>query len=331
VRLTLALVSAQRHGMFPMVVGLGIPARWAYGLSALANEWRGYVLNHTEPEDLVLFFDAFDVAFQAGEREIVDRYLEMEARSGHELFYNADTHCTNPCDLEKPESTSVWPYLNSGVYLGRARVIRELYKDPLPNPLVDAEGKPMRLQYWHVLFYWAHQEKVAVDDHCELSQMVGNVDNLFVNRFHIDMADQPGQKGLVFVDGMLRNTITNSTPPILHFPGIGHWPDVYNPERVGTCTAWELFRAVHQQEALALEEESSSAKFMSPRPWKAVCSKINLISDIAAIKVSLWGEKGIWVWHSHPEWVAGFLLVAAFAARELVRRRWRSRTTVKAQ
>jgi len=328
-RLSLPLASAEGFGLFPVVVGYGHSATWAYGLSALANDWRSYVLSHTQPDDLVLFFDAYDIIFQAGEEEIVDRYLEMEARSGHQLFYNADMKCTNPCEEEMPKSSSPWAYLNSGVYLGRARVIRDLYRDPMPDPLVDAAGRKMRLQYWHVLFYWAHRDRVTVDDQCELSQLVLNVDNLIVNGVHTESVDRPGGRGLVFGGGRLRNTITNTTPPILHFPGLGHWPDWSHPERPGTCSAWEVFRAIQPAVALAMEQESSDSEFIGLRPWRESCSHAITTFDRLGMRVALLAEVTLWIRYAHPEWaaLAGFL-VAVYAARTV--QRLRQRTVIKA-
>jgi hypothetical protein len=226
--------------------------------------------------------------------------------------------------MEKPKSSSPWAYLNSGVYLGRAHVVRELYKDPLPDPLLDAQGKPMRLQYWHVLFYWAHRDKVTVDDQCELSQVVINVDNLHVNQVHIDLVDKPGGSGLILKDGRIFNTITNTTPLILHFPGGGHWPDFRHPTRVGTCAAYELFRKASQPElALAMEQEAKG-KFIGLKPWKAICAKFTTGWDTAGMFVSNMGDNAIWCWWNLPLVELLFillvmLLIGAYIARSFYR------------
>ncbi|CAK0817866.1 unnamed protein product, partial [Prorocentrum cordatum] len=69
---------------------------------------------------------------------------------------------------------------------------------------------------------------------------------------------------------------------------------------------------------------------MSPLPWKADCSRVNFISDTASIKVALWGETGIWIWHQHPALLAGLLVLIACATRGVVVRRWQSRLAFKA-
>jgi len=278
-RLTLSIATAEFYDLFPIVLGYGHEATWAYGLSDLANMVRAYIFNHTAPEDIVLFFDAWDVAFQAGEHEIVSRYLEMEAREHKQLIYHAEGKCSSPRKNEYPHIKSEWRYLNCGLYIGRSRAMRELYKAPVPSPLVDKHGHPMRLQNWHTDYYLDHQDSAMLDSQCELMQVVMNVDNIHVSLTHPDSAQEPGGRGLLVKDGRLRNTITKTTPLILHFPGVGHWPDWWHPDRVGTCAAYEFLRETGHPTLLKfLEKQSSRHKSFALKPyWRVLVSATNTV------------------------------------------------------
>merc|ERR1712048_1320467 len=116
----------------------------------------------------------------------------------------------------------------------------------------------MRLQNWHTDYFLDHQDLVALDSNCDLMQVVINVDNLAGNRHD---PDEPTSNGLILRDGRLRNTQTNTTPLILHFPGGGHWPDWWHTERVGSCAAYELLRSAgHPTLVKLLEKQSAEHK-----------------------------------------------------------------------
>lgn len=296
-RIALSLGTAELHGFFPVVMGYGHEATWAYGLSTLANLVRDFIFNRTEPEDIVLFFDAWDVIFQGGENEIVSRYLEIEQREKKELIYHAERDTTKHSRAGYPQIDSIWRYLNCGLYIGRSRAMRLLYKEALPPQLVDEHGKPMRLQTWHTHYWLDHLESVTIDSKCELMQVVNMIDNVHVNGMHSDAAASPGNTGMVVRDGLFRNTVTNTTPLILHFAGMGHWPDWKHPDRIGTCAAYEFFRtAGHPKLAALMEKRSSQSKYFTLQPWKELCGSITLW-DTWGVGVSRFGDVIVWLAH----------------------------------
>jgi len=320
VRLTVSVATAEYHGFFPVVLGYGVQSKWATGLSNMANLIREYIFNRTQPEDLVLFFDAFDVMFLAGEHEIVDRYLQFEERTKRFLVYNGEVFCTSPRKIEYPVSSSPFRFLNSGIYIGRSRVLRKLFENRLPEQIVDKHGLPQRLQNWHTDFYLDHQDEVAVDTSCEITQTAFGVENVHVSATRGDVASMPGGYGLRLVENRLYNSMTNTTPIIAHFPGWGHWPDWKHPTRLGTCTLYEMLRAVgHPPLARLLESKSNTLFMLGYRPWKAICSDFHTQFDIAAMRLAHFGDNVLWYWHQ-TWYIQVALAVAICGAKPFLRR-----------
>lgn len=318
-RLVLPLASAEAHGMYPVVVGYGINAKWAWGLDDLVDQLRDYVFKNTDKDDLVLFFDAFDVVFQAGSDEIVDRYLEIEARNGIGLVYLAERKCSyGERQAEFPNVSTPYRYLNSGVYMGRAWKFKDLLKDSLSGKVVDKAGKTIRLQNWHIQYYLDHQDSVALDSGCELAQTVSSIDNVFTSSY------QTYGTGLVLEDGRLRNKVTGSTPPILHFAGSGHWPEWRHPVRTGSCPAWEFFRLAGNAEIAAqMESEYLAGSVFALQPWKAICCKYITVFDRVAMHISRSGDKILWLVANAWVWIAAWMGLA-FVLVVYFRRRGRS-------
>jgi len=294
-RVALSVGTAELLGFYPVVVGYGHEATWAYGLATLANKVRSYIFNKTNGDDIILFFDAWDVIFQGGEEEIVDRFLDIERREQRSLIYHAEASCTSSRVDDYPPSKSIWRYLNCGLYIGRSWAMRELYKNPLKDPLQDKEGRSIRLQNWHTEYFLDNQDKAALDTGCELMQVVLAIEGLHGLADHLD---DPGARGLVVSDGKLVNTVTHTTPPILHFPGVGHWPDWWHEERVGTCTAYEFFRdAGHPALAQLMEKRSNNQKGFETQPWKALCGPSLTAFDWWGVRVSHVGDVVAWLGH----------------------------------
>lgn len=311
----MALASGEFHGVYPVVLGYGEASSWAYGLSKLANKLRSYIFNRTDPEDIVMFFDAFDIIFLGSADDIVNRYLDMEQRYHRKLFYNADPVCTNPCEHEEELASKLqsrWAYLNSGIYIGRSSVFRDLYKDPIPDPLVDKHGQPKRWQYFHVEYYVDHPDTVGVDSGCELTQVVYNVDSLYVNSKY---SKSPGGQGLEISGGKLQNTITGTFPLIAHFAGPGHYPNWQDPIRRGSCPAYEVMRALGHPGLVDLwEKQFKEAKGFRLRPWRSMCSHAKSGWDKFGLQMSHFEDRMSYMFGLPPDPIVFFPgLVAALS------------------
>jgi len=76
-----------------------------------------------EPGDIVLFTDAYDVIYCGDRNELLRRYLMFSKPIifGSEKMCQPDTHLTN----QYPTTDSEFPFLNSGMFIGRVWALRE--------------------------------------------------------------------------------------------------------------------------------------------------------------------------------------------------------------
>jgi len=296
-RLALPLATAGRHGLAPNVLGFGTDYGWGARGGAQLHAFREYVFDRTEPDDVVLIFDAFDVMVLAGEDELVAAYLAIEARSGRQMIYSAEMVCSSLRKSEYPHTDTPWKYLNGGIMMGRSHVMRLLFKDRVESVVVapefkDANGR-LRLQNWHTKFFLDNQGSVMLDTECELMQVVTSVEGVDVRGWGED-EEQSVRGALVVSGGRLRNTITNTTPLILHFPGASHWPDFRHPTRVGTCLLYEVFRILGNPALTELMEHRSvnrvPSKMFGQPPWKPVCAFYVSPFDYVGLRFSHLGD-----------------------------------------
>jgi len=317
-RLIYAMSTAQRHGFQPIVLGFGQKVTWGQGLGPKMNAVRDYVHGRTEPNDLVMVFDAYDVIFQASDAELAQRYLEIERREGSKVIFNAEARCTSPRRAEYPEINSTWRFLNSGMLMGRAWAVRRLFLHPVPDTVVDYAGKPQNLNNWHTDFYLDHRDIAMLDSRCELFQVVWGVHNVFLsNRLHPEYTQEtPGFGGLFPSKDRVVNKVTGTTPLVLHFAGMGHWPDAAHVDRMGTCCIYEVFRELsHPSLALLMEERFGD-------PWKAACDWYGIGEVTNWLRI--YGDTLSWLRYNGQKYVlfgvAVLLLAAALAWQR--RRLW---------
>jgi len=315
-RLILPMASASSYGFSPLLLGLGAPiTAWAVGMGRAWNTYRHFVFEHTAPDDVVLLFDAFDVIFQGSTDELLDMYLKLEARTGKQIFYNADIYCSSSRKDEFPKCITPWCYLNSGIYMGRSSALRVLFEDELPAEIKEKDGRPKRLQNVHIDFLLEHPDIAMLDYHCELSQVVLSIPEINLG---LDSAPElpPETTQLVLKDGRLHNSFTNTTPLMLHFPGPGHWPDYGHHDRTGSCYAYEFLRYAHPSLLSLMEERGASfgsGTYSLAQPWKPVCTHYVSPFQRFAFMISYYGDYIVWSKHEHGSFFFLFLAVVALA------------------
>jgi hypothetical protein len=109
---------------------LGLEENRSIGWNAYANfgvklrEVYMYIWNvELDPEDIILFTDAYDVIYCGNQEEIIKKYLELDTP----IIFGAETIC-NPDPNREAEYNNrhlQFPYLNSGLYIGRVWALRE--------------------------------------------------------------------------------------------------------------------------------------------------------------------------------------------------------------
>ena len=121
--------------------------KWGVEVSNLFNvdlmEWNGG-LNKQKPtgggiklrllfeqlqclgdSDIVLFTDAYDVAYCGSEADIVQRFLAMKSQ----IVFAAERYLWPDQSLRFPPSHTPYRYLNSGTFIGRVRELKHLLMD----------------------------------------------------------------------------------------------------------------------------------------------------------------------------------------------------------
>ena len=88
-------------------------------------------LKDLNPNDLVLFTDAYDVFYHAEIEEIVDRFYDFDC----EILFAAENSCWPDSSLENkfPKSHTPYRYLNSGTFIGTVREISDVLKPEIQN------------------------------------------------------------------------------------------------------------------------------------------------------------------------------------------------------
>jgi len=300
-RLMLPMVSAYANGLSPMILGLGEPIGWEAGMGRVWNSYRNFVWNKTEPEDVVLLFDAYDVMFQAGEAELLQMYHDVVARTGREIIYNADLFCSSSRKVDYPACTTPWCYLNCGIIVGRSSALRKLFKETLRPDTKFSDGTLTDMQNYHTDFFLDHQDEAMIDQGCELTQTVFEIEDIGIELATQKEGIPDTAKQLVMSGGRLHNKFTNTTPLILHFPGPGHWPSFGHPLRTGTCYAYEFLRYT-QPDLLALMEKRGAGlhpgQYQAAQPWKPICTYYLSEFDKLGSWIGQHGDYLVWFWET---------------------------------
>jgi hypothetical protein len=104
--------------------------------------------------DLVLFTDAYDVAYCGTQKEILRRYLTFKKP----IVFGCEKGC-HPDQarwVEYPSTENEFPYLNSGLFIGRVKELRECMSDYYYNDGHDDQ------RFWTIKFL-ENQDKMELD------------------------------------------------------------------------------------------------------------------------------------------------------------------------
>ena len=198
--------SAARHGVAIRLLGAG--ERWAHRGEKLRAALPAVAA--VPPDELVLLVDGYDVLFFAGTEELEARFACGDGRpvfNGERGFF-----CPAPWADEArrafADDTVPYPFLNSGVLLGRASDVTALLHDAAA---VVAEHRLTSDQAAFYRLALDAPERVAVDRRGELFCCTGAM------RFRGWWSRRPPglrQDGATLVD-----ETTGGRPCLLHSPG----------------------------------------------------------------------------------------------------------------
>ncbi|MFI1745059.1 glycosyltransferase domain-containing protein [Thalassobellus sediminis] len=176
-----------------------------------------------DDNQIILFTDGTDALFTAGEVEIIEKFNSFDKK----VIFSAETGCWPDSNLasQYPDNDNKTPYkyLNSGGFIGKAKLIKELLED---NDF-DLENFPFSNQYLWAKRYLKHRDKIALDFNSEIfcafftdigEKHLPNSENNDFSKFYINKKKWFNEN-FEFVDDRLKNNFTQTLPCHLHFNG----------------------------------------------------------------------------------------------------------------
>jgi hypothetical protein len=130
-----------------------------------------------DKDDIVLFTDAYDVVYCGSKKEVIDRYLEFD----HPIVFGCEKQC-NPDPKRASEylfTNTEFPYLNSGMFIGRVWALRKCILDYKYDDRDDDQ------RFWTSRFF-ENPDLIALDYKNSLFLNTVDMDERF---FHIDTND----------------------------------------------------------------------------------------------------------------------------------------------
>ena len=196
------------------------------------------------PDEYVLCLDCRDTFFQAGEKEIISKFEKLNSK----IVFGIDSLCFPLLPLYKWYRT---PYLNSGVYMGKASDLLEMFKkfkyyfDHMYTILYEAFGLTQEDIEKEEYLYSPNLGKTLT----KCDQLMATVTYLLTNLITLDEKSELIQTSTLIPEDFplyyrleeeignisnshqyynlvldrekkyIYNEVTNTVPPIIHAPG----------------------------------------------------------------------------------------------------------------
>jgi hypothetical protein len=121
-----------------------------------------YLDNNTDPDEVICFSDGLDAVFMANGEEILSKFN----KTGMDLLFSCESACWPDPTLESqyPVSGSPYKFLNSGGFIGKAGVIKELMKDKIDDP----DNWKKSNQYVWTKRYFKYPHVIGLDRECNI-------------------------------------------------------------------------------------------------------------------------------------------------------------------
>lgn len=181
------------------------------------------------PENEIVFFtDAYDTIFLSDQYEIIEKFHTFNSP----LVFSAEVNCWPSNDLipRYPVSNSCFKYLNSGGFIGVAGYLVELYrKYPTFSMDFDPKFSGSNQYYWHNI-YLQNVNNIKLDHNCKIFY---NTSTLWEKIIEVNFKQRENKQfeelflaekkrlreEIEFVGNRIKNTLTDTFPCHLHFPG----------------------------------------------------------------------------------------------------------------
>ena len=172
--------------------------------------------------EVLLFTDGYDTLMLAPGSEILQKFHLANT----EILFSAETCCWPDQRLvvNYPETSSPYKYLNSGGFIGRAGVIKELLSKTLQKCENDF---PFSNQYLWTLKFLKFQKLISLDTQCNIfctfSPEIGESELVETNEDsynkYVDDKKLWFNDNFLISDNRIINKISQTQPSSVHFNG----------------------------------------------------------------------------------------------------------------
>ena len=190
--------SCAEQGITPIVLGMGQAGEMNRpDIQKHKIHWLRDCMLASNDAELVVFVDAYDVAFIRGADAIMEGFLSY----GRPILFSAEKNLfpTEVACRMYPPAPTPWKYLNSGGFCGRASDLRAMLSQPhfSDESLAKFRCDGHAYHYYHL----DHPGAIQLDHHCRVFQSFYKGAPLANN------------------NGVMTNTVTGTRPSILHGNG----------------------------------------------------------------------------------------------------------------
>jgi hypothetical protein len=125
------LAELLKSTQYPIDVVIGNEAHWSWDFLDKSKNILRQVQTISEPDQPILVIDAFDVGFSCPLESVDYAVRSFVERSGFDVVFNGEVNCYPEKKYEKlyPFLDKPYPFLNAGVYCGKASAIELMLKD----------------------------------------------------------------------------------------------------------------------------------------------------------------------------------------------------------
>jgi hypothetical protein len=242
--------SANTHNLPLIVLKSELPWTTHMRKFQLVNR---FLTAQSDPEALILYIDAFDVALFGSATEIIQKYehLDCPIVFGAESNFHIEHRKAQGYYLEKyPQNHAQYNYLNAGTFIGPVKDLKMLFDDIIEKYQIKVEDESdLHTHLCDQSLFSQHYVDISMDQHSRICldhqqtlfactggrllptnwmpsirlfaflyfrKINRRLKNMGYRKLQVHLPDYEMRGDRPF------NKLTNTNPPILHCPGAGH-------------------------------------------------------------------------------------------------------------
>ena len=212
----------------------------------LLHDW----LQTAGEDTLILVLDAFDVAIYDNEEDLLKKYHQIEGDvifSAESNYYFRNKQLVWPYWKAYPRQGTIYDYLNSGTYMGRAADLRKMIEKMIEKGDISLEPESLRItrsdqyafsKHYVDSFYSSDSPKIRLDHQQKLMGCSGGrfsvmpfpdlskmqaflfflLERNLLKAFSLHQ-HQSYAKDFIVLNDRFYNKKTKQAPSVIHFPG----------------------------------------------------------------------------------------------------------------